>query len=310
MFLRPCAAALLAAAMILSGCGPRAQGDEAQMREVRMAVRSMAVDPRLARRWSAYKAVFERTTGLPVKLYQSSDYNGVIQAFASNQVDVADLPPDSYANVDAQIGNLAAPILAVREAEGGMGYYSAVVVKKDSPYKSLRDLKGHSLVYPDFNSTSGYLFPRAKMREEGFDPDTSFSKTGISGGHTQSVMAVANGQYDAAVVYMTGGTPQTGFTNGAVYRLAQLGLIKPGDFRIIWTAGPIPNTALAVRTDRPQWFIDAVRGAAAAMPYDDPQTWNDIGQLDGSTFATVDRSFYQSIIKLRADEIAHRRGQK
>jgi len=307
------------------------------MREVRMAVRSMASDPRLATRYAVFQALLQRATGLPVKLYQSSDYNGVIQAFASNQVDVADLAPDSYANVDSQIGKLAAPILAPRDAEGAMGYYSGVVVKADSPYRSLADLKGHALVYPDFNSTSGYLFPRAKMREQGFDPDTLFSKTGFSGGHTQSVMAVENGQFDAAVVYMSGGTPQThtqsvmavengqfdaavvymsggtpqtGFSTGPVFRLTQLGLIKAGDFRTIWSAGPIPNTALSVRADRPQWFIDQVRGAAAALPYDDPQTWSDIGQLDGSTYSAVDRSFYAPIIKLRADDIARHRGSK
>ncbi|MGZ6038747.1 MAG: hypothetical protein ACXWKR_08755, partial [Phenylobacterium sp.] len=66
----------------------------------------------------------------------------------------------------------------------------------------------------------------------------------------------------------------------------------------------------SVRADRPQSFIDAVRGAAAAMPYDDPKTWDDVGQINGSTFAAVDRSFYASIIKLRAEDIAHRRGQK
>lgn len=296
-------------AIWLAGCGPHGQAPT-QMHEVRMAVRSMASDPKMAHRWTAFQALFQRATGLPVKLYQSSDYNGVIQAFASDQVDVATLPPDSYANVDAQIGKRVAPILVEREANGAMGYYSAVVVKKDSPFKSLQDLKGHSLVYPDFNSTSGYLFPRAKMREQGFDPDTQFAKSGISGGHTQSVMAVENGQYDAAVVYMTGGTPETGFTNGPTFRLAQLGLIKAGAFRVIWTAGPIPTAGLAVRTDRPQWFIDTVRGAAAALPFDDPKTWSDIGLVEGSTFAAVDRGFYEPIVKLRADEIARRRGHQ
>jgi len=303
---RPFLAALCVAAAALGGCGK--PGGASQMHEVRMAVRASANDPRLAGRWSAYQALLQRATGLPVKFYQSSDYNGVIQAFASDQVDLADLAPDSYANVDSQIGKLAEPMLAVRDAEGNMGYYSGVIVKTDSPYRSLEDLKGHSMVYPDFNSTSGYLFPCAKMREQGFDPDTEFSKTGFSGGHTQSVMAVENGQFDAAVVFMTGGTPQAGFSSGPVFRLAQLGLIKAADFRVIWNAGPIPNTALSVRADRPQWFIDQVRGAVAALPYDDPKTWSDIGQSDGSTYAAVDRSFYAPIIKLRAEDIARHRG--
>src|SRR5262249_11779296 len=88
MLKRPLAAVLLAAAMILGGCGSHDQGGGGQMHEVRMAVRSLATDPRMAARYTAFQALIQRATGLPVKLYQSSDYNGVIQAFASNQVDV------------------------------------------------------------------------------------------------------------------------------------------------------------------------------------------------------------------------------
>ena len=280
------------------------------MHEVRMAIRAADTDPTLARRWVAFKDLFEKATGLPVKVYQSSDYNGTIQAVASNQVDVATLAGGGYANLDAQIGQLAAPILTTRDAEGGIGYYSAVIVRKDSPYHSLADLKGHTFGYVDFNSTSGYLYPRAKMREQGINPDTLFGKTSFSGGHTQSVLAMQNGQFDAALVEMTGGTPETGFSAGPYYTLARRGLIKPGDFRVIWTAGPIPNAAWVVRTDRPQSFIDTVRGAAAALPFDDPNTWGDIGQVDGSTYSAVDRSHYATIIKLRLEDIALRRGTK
>jgi phosphonate transport system substrate-binding protein len=278
------------------------------MREVRMAVRASEDDPALAKRMVAYKALIQKATGLPVTLYQSSDYNGAIQAMASNQVDVAALAGGGYANLDAQIGTLASPILTVREAEGGVGYYSAVIVKAGSPYHSLKDLKGHSLGYVDFNSTSGYLFPRAAMRDQGVDPDTFFSKTGFAGGHTQAVMALQNGQFDAAVVEMAGGTPQSGFTTGPYFTLARHGLVDVKDFRIIWTAGPIPNAALVVRTDRPQSFIDDVRGVSAALPYDDPATWSDTGQIDGSTYAAVDRGHYASIIKLRVEDVARRRG--
>ena len=310
MLFRPLAALLPAAlfAALLAGCGRG--GGEARMHEVRMAMTASASDPALARRWVAFKALIEKATGLPVKVYQSSDYNGTIQAVASNQVDVAALAGGGYANVDAQIGKLASPILTTRDAEGAIGYYSVVIVKRDSPYHSLADLKGRTFGYVDFNSTSGYLYPRAKMREQGIEPDTLFGKTSFSGGHTQSVLAMENGQFDAALVEMLGGTPETGFSAGPYYTLARRGLIDPKDFRIIWAAGPIPNAALVVRTDRPQSFIDTVRGAAAALPFDDPQTWSDIGQLDGSTYTAVDRSHYATIIKLRAQDIAHRRGQK
>ena len=212
-----------------------------------------------------------------------------------------------YANVDAQVGSLVAPILTSRQAEGETGYYSALVVRADSPIRSLADMKGRSLGYVDFNSTSGYLVPRAKFREQGLDPDTYFGKTSFAGGQTQAVMALANGQFEAAILQASGGDPANGFTRGALHTMARRGFIDLKDFRIIWTAGPIPSEAVIVRTDRPRAMIDLARGALAAIAYDEPELWTEIGQLDGSAYTSVTRDHYKDIIDLRAAGIAQRR---
>lgn len=298
-------------AALVAGCGDKggAASDNwrGQMKQVRIAVRGSEDDPTMAKRWDVYRSYLGKATGLPVKLFESSDYNGSIQALSSGQVDMAQLAGGGYANADAQVGKLVAPILTVRQAEGDMGYYSALIVKAGSPIKSLADMKGRSLGYVDFNSTSGYLFPRAKMRDQGIDPDTFFGKTSFAGGHTQAVMALENGQFDAAIVQVGGGDPVHGFTTGAVYTMARRGLVDPKDFRVIWVVGPMPNAAFVTRTDRPQPFIDTVRGAMAALPYDEPDLWRDIGQPDGGALTAVDRSFYDDVIKLRAADIATRR---
>jgi phosphonate transport system substrate-binding protein len=121
-------------------------------------------------------------------------------------------------------------------------------------------------------------------------------------------MALENGQFDAAIVEVGGGDPIHGFTTGPVYTMARRGLVDPKDFRTIWVVGPIPNSAIVTRIDRPQPFIDIVRGAMAALPYDEPDLWRDVGQPDGSALTAVDRSFYADVIKLRADDLASRRG--
>jgi phosphonate transport system substrate-binding protein len=301
----------VACAGLVAGCG--GQGGTAtgtwreQMKQIRIAVRGSEDDPTMAKRWDVYKTYLSKATGLPVKLFESSDYNGSIQALASGQVDMAQIAGGGYANADAQVGKLVAPILTIRQAEGDMGYYSALIVKADSPIRTLADMKGRSLGYVDFNSTSGYLFPRAKMRDQGIEPDSFFGKTSFAGGHTQAVMALENGQFDGAIVQVGGGDPIHGFTTGPVYTMARRGLVDPKDFRTIWVVGPIPNSAMVTRTDRPQPFIDVMRGAMAALPYDDPDLWLGIGQPDGSAFTGVDRSFYADVIKLRAADIANRR---
>lgn len=297
---------------VLASCGGRetktASDDwRAEMKQVRIAVRGSEDDPAVARRWNVYREYLGKATGLPVKLYESSDYNGTIQALSSGQVDMANIAAGGYANVDAQVGDEVAPVLTVRQAEGGMGYYSALLVRADSPIRSLSDMKGRTLGYVDFNSTSGYLFPRAKMRQQGVDPDTFFGKTSFAGGHTQAVMALENGQFDATIIQIGGGDPVHGFTTGALYTMARRGLVDVEDFRVVWTAGPIPSSTIVTRTDRPQPFIDIVRGAMAALPYEQPDLWRDIAQPDGSAYTAVDRSFYADIIELRAADIADRR---
>ena len=307
-------AVALAGAALLAGCGQTpeaaASGDwRSGMKEIRMAVSGNNDDPMLISRRKVLQERLSTATGLPVKLYESSDYNGTIQALSSGQVDLAMMAGGSYANVDAQVGDLVAPILTLRQAEGETGYYTSIVVKADSPYRTVQDLKGKSLAFVDFNSTSGYLVPRAKLREQGIDPDSYFGKTGFAGGHTQAVMALANGQFDAAILQASGGDPVHGFTRGPIHTMARRGLVEVDDFRRIWVAGPIPSEAFVVRTDRPQPMIDLVRGAMAALPYDEPELWPETGQLDGSAYTAVTRDHYKDIIALRAADLAQRRGQ-
>lgn len=306
---------LTLAGLALGGCSPQTpaagEADGADWRagraEIRMAVRGDEADPAVAARWKRFSDAITRATGLPVKTFEASDYNGVIQAMATGQVDVAQSGASAYASLHQLAGDKVAPILAAREAEGSMGYYSALLVKASSPYRSLADLKGKKLGYVDINSTSGYLLPRSEMRREGIDPDTYFGRTGFAGGHPQAVMALKSGQYDAVLTQVSGGDPVHGFTTGAHFTLARRGLIDLSDVRIVWTAGPMPNSPIMVRTDRPPAMIDAIRGVLAAIPYDEPDVWVEIGQTPGAQLAAVDHNFYGVVIRLRDDEIAARR---
>jgi phosphonate transport system substrate-binding protein len=282
---------------------------QSQVGKIRVAVRGDEADPDQAANWTGYRNHLTEITGISAKTFEATDYNGVIQAISSGQVDLAQMGAGSYANVDAQVGKLAAPILVVRPAEGVIGYYSAIIVKAESPYRTLADLKGKKIAYVDFNSTSGYIFPRRAMAKEGFDPDKHFGESLLAGGATQTMMALMNGQVDAAMGSVSGGTPETGFTTGTPFTLARRGLFRLDETRIIWTAGPMPNSPMVIRTDRPKPFVDVVRGALAILPYEKPEIWGQMGQKAGGTFAPVNRATFEDIIAIRASDIAQRRGR-
>ncbi|MEM9988938.1 MAG: phosphate/phosphite/phosphonate ABC transporter substrate-binding protein [Pseudomonadota bacterium] len=278
------------------------------MKEIRIGHSSSLEDPAVMARWELFTTYLEEVTGKPVKVYQSTDYNGTIQAMASGQIDIGSMGGGAYANVNAQIGELVEPLFQRRDSADRRGYYSTIVVQQDSEYQTIEDLEGARLAFVDFNSTSGYIYPRWAMRQQGINPDTFFGKTGIGGGHLQTTMALANGQFDAVVTLANGGDPEVGFASGSLRRLARRGIIDMDDYREIWFAGPLPNSSYIIRSDRSQEFRDLIRGAMLALPYDHPQAFYQTGRLPGTSYTVSPRSFYEDLFKMRDEEIKeHRR---
>ncbi|MGJ3647907.1 phosphate/phosphite/phosphonate ABC transporter substrate-binding protein [Sphingomonas sp. GlSt437] len=299
--------------LALSACGSEQNGQagwRGQVNELRISVPTPSLVEPSGRSTSlgAFQDYMATATGLPVRVRQTTDiYTSTIQALSSGQVDVALIAGGGYANAHEQIGNLVAPQLIMIGAHGETGYYSSLIVRADSPYHSIADLKGKSLAVVDYNSTSGYLYPMHAMRGHGIDPERYFSRIGVAGGHPQAVSAVYNQQYDAAWSLSSNGTPKTGFAITTWDRMADRGMIPHGAIRDIWDVGPVPNLALAVRTDRPQALQDLVRGAMAAIPYDAPEVFRAFDNLPGVSFTAGNDSMFAETYTLRKEAIADQR---
>ncbi|HEX3172564.1 MAG TPA: phosphate/phosphite/phosphonate ABC transporter substrate-binding protein, partial [Burkholderiales bacterium] len=79
------------------------------------------------------------------------------------------------------------------------GYNLIVIVKKDSPYQKLADLKGKKFAHTSPSSNSGHMAPLALFPPQGLTPEKDY-KILFSGKHDSSVMGVGSGDYDAAAV--------------------------------------------------------------------------------------------------------------
>ncbi len=76
------------------------------------------------------------------------------------------------------------------------GYNLIVIVKANSPYQKLADLKGKKVAHTSPSSNSGHLAPLSLFPAQGLFPDKDY-KIIFSGKHDQSVMGVNSGDYDA-----------------------------------------------------------------------------------------------------------------
>lgn len=311
---RPHRPVALLALLALAGCSGSEQpsdstgGWRSQIKELHFAVHPQTDLSNQPITMEPLQQYLEHATGVPVRIHQVSDvYTSAIQALSSGQVDAAFLAGGGYVNAREQVGGLVTPLLVTLGAYGEHGYYSSLVVRSDSPYRSLADLKGKALAVVDLNSTSGYLIPMHAMRQRGINPDSYFSRVGVAGGHPQAVTAVYNGQYDAAWTMSSNGTPQTGFLVTSWGRMEDRGMIPRGSMRDIMDVGPVPNSAFVMRTDRPQALQDLVRGAMAAIPYDQPGAINGIGASPGTTFTAGSDAMFAEMFKLRKEAVAGER---
>ena len=127
----------------------------------------------------------------------------------------------------------AVPFAAKGTAQQIRGYHLISLVKKESSYQKLSDLKGKRVAHTAPASNSGHLAPLALYPPEGLKPNDDY-KPLMSGGHDKSVLGVASGDYDMA-----------GVASDVFGRMVTRGTIKRDDFRIIYTSPLFPTSSFA-----------------------------------------------------------------
>jgi phosphonate transport system substrate-binding protein len=177
-----------------------------------------------------------------VVFYQVQSNAAEIEAMRSNRLHVGGFStgPTNFAV------NLAGAVpFAVKGNEDGFqGYHLIVIVRKDSPYQKLSDLKGKKLAHTSPSSNSGNMAPIALFPAEGLVPGKDY-KFLYSGKHDQSVMGVNSGDYDAAAV-----------ASDVFHRMAERGQVKEDDFRVIYKSEKFPTSSFSYAYDLEPKFRD------------------------------------------------------
>lgn len=185
----------------------------------------------------------EKQTGLKVKTFFASDYAGIIEGMRFNKVQLAWMGNKSAMEaVDRSNGEVFAQMV---NADGSQGYYSHLIVHKDSPLNNLNDMfansKNLSFGNGDPNSTSGFLVPGFYVfAQNKVDPKTAF-KVVRNANHETNILAVANKQVDVA-------------TNNSenMEKLKERQPEKVKEVKIIWTSPLIPLDPLVMSKNLPE----------------------------------------------------------
>ena len=230
--------AVAAAAVVLGGsvCAKAAE-------VLNFGIISTESSQNLKQLWDPFLADMEKATGFKVKAFFASDYAGIIEGMRFKKVDLCWIGnKGAIQMVDRSDGSVFAQTTA---ADGTDGYYSLLVVNKESPLKSVDDVlknaAGLRFSNGDPNSTSGFLVPGYYVfAKNNVDPKKIF-KNVVAANHESNALAVANRQVDVATC-----------NNEAIGRLEIAHPEKAAQIREIWRSPLIPSDPLVWRNSLPE----------------------------------------------------------
>jgi phosphonate transport system substrate-binding protein len=174
-------------------------------------------------------------------LVLKKNYEDTVNALGRGELDIAFLDPLTY--LEAHLRYNAATVLKPRGTDNSATYKSAIIKRKDSPIKTLYDLKGRSVAFSALKSASGNLMPRYLLASAGIHLN-ELSKYGNFDYHDSVVKAILRGEYDAGAV-----------RDSVAKRFMDIGI------EVIAESMPIPTDPLVAGPKTPASVTEAVKRA-------------------------------------------------
>ena len=112
----------------------RADDWKSQVKEFRIGLLGGENTQDRLKRYDVFQKLLAEKLGVPVRIFPSADYAGVMQGLAAGQLDVTEFSPSAFAGTWLDC-HCVEPIVVPLEKDGTIFYISAMVVRKDSRHQ-------------------------------------------------------------------------------------------------------------------------------------------------------------------------------
>ncbi|MGI8526539.1 MAG: phosphate/phosphite/phosphonate ABC transporter substrate-binding protein [Pseudolabrys sp.] len=252
-------------------------------------------------------------TGKNVVYYPVQSNSAEIEAMRSGRLHIAGFSTGPTGFAVNMAG--AVPFATKGNEKGVQGYHLFALVRKDSPYQKLADLKGKRVAHTSPSSNSGNLAPQVLFPPQGLKPGVDY-KPLMSGGHDKSALGVQSGDYDMAPV-----------ASDVYERMVVRGTLKADDFRVIYESAIFPTSSFALAHDlKPELFnkikdcffnfkfppsmVKEFNGDDRFVPITYKDTWKVVRDIAEGTGTPYNKSAYEAENKREADELAKKAAAK
>ncbi|MEL6299536.1 MAG: phosphonate ABC transporter substrate-binding protein [Pseudomonadota bacterium] len=272
---------MLRKSLVAAAAALIATASTAVAEQINFGIISTESTSNLKKTWDPFIADMEKKIGLKVKPFFASDYAGIIEGMRFNKVQVAWFGNKSAMEaVDRSNGEIFAQTV---DGSGNPGYWSLILVHKDSPFQKLEDVlkcdQSLNFGIGDPNSTSGFLVPTTFIfSAKNIDPKKCF-KTVRNANHEANALAVANKLVDAAAN-----------NTENMRRLEKTAPDKAKNIRVIWKSPLIPSDPLVWRADLDPALKKKISDFIFTYGTSDPAEKKVLAGLDWAPFRKSDNN--------------------
>lgn len=233
----------------------------------------------LLRKFQPLGAYLEQELGMKVEFVPVADYPAVVEALATDRLDMAWLGGFTFVQVYLKTGNAIPLVQREQDAEFISNFITA-----NPEVNSLADLKGKTFAFGSISSTSGSLMPRYFMLQDGIQPESFFSRIGYSGAHDATAAWVQAGRVDAGVL------------NASVWdKLVANGKVDTGKVRVFATTPTYYDYNWTVRGTLDPALAEKIKQAFLALDPANPAHKEILDLQAASRFIETEPANYKGI---------------
>ena len=205
--------------------------------------------------WDGFIKHMEKVTGKKVVFFPVQSNAAEIEAMRSGRLHVAGFNTGSNPIAVNCAGFVPMAIMAGKD--GRFGYEMEIIVPADSSIKTPADIKGKKLAFTAPTSNSGFKAPSVLLESEFKLKAKQDYEPVFSGKHDNSVIGVANKDYDAAAI-----------ANEVMHRMFERKVVDPAKIRTVYKSETFPTTGYGYVYNLDPKLVDKIKEAFFTFPWE------------------------------------------
>jgi phosphonate transport system substrate-binding protein len=227
-----------------------------------------------AEAWKDFLDHMTEVTGKPVQFFPVQSNAAQIEAMRAGRLHIAGFNTGSNPLAVACAG--FRPFAMMAAEDGSFGYEMEFITYPGSGIATVEDIKGRTMAFTAETSNSGFKAPSALLEANyGMLAGTDFTPA-FSGAHDNSILGVANKDYDAAAI-----------ANSVKTRMIDRGVVAADQFEIIYTSETFPTTGYGTAHNLVPELQEKIREAFFSFDWEGTTLAEEFGKSGESQFIPI-----------------------